>query len=114
MRNVGGHVSPALTDILALDSFVRIDEIMIVHHTDCGTTHFKDNKIRDVLKARVAEDHYQALDKMAFGAIDDLKGSVVDDINILRGSPFIRPELAEKTYGFVYDLKSGELEAVKT
>jgi hypothetical protein len=33
MRNVGGHVLPALTDIVTLDSFVRIDEIMIVHHT---------------------------------------------------------------------------------
>ncbi|KAM3078612.1 hypothetical protein ACMFMG_006482 [Clarireedia jacksonii] len=113
MRNAGGHASPALTDIVALDAFIRIDEIMIVHHTDCGTIHFKDNTIRDVLKARLSEDHHQGLDKMTFGAINDLKESVVDDINILRSSPFIRPELAEKTYGFVYDIKNGKLEAVK-
>lgn len=33
MRNVGGHVAPNLNDIVALDSFLGIKEIMIVHHT---------------------------------------------------------------------------------
>ncbi|KAI9648792.1 hypothetical protein NHQ30_003432 [Ciborinia camelliae] len=58
-------------------------------------------------------EHYHEIDTMTFGAIDDLKQSVIDDIAILRGNPYIRRELADKTSGFIYDLKSGKLEAVK-
>lgn len=33
MRNVCGHIKPSLNNILALDSFVGLKEIMIIHHT---------------------------------------------------------------------------------
>jgi hypothetical protein len=33
MRNVCGHVKPALNDILVVDSLFSLKEIMIVHHT---------------------------------------------------------------------------------
>ncbi|KAF7856939.1 hypothetical protein EAF04_009699 [Stromatinia cepivora] len=112
IRNVGGHIEPALKDIIALDAFIRIDEIMIIHHTDCGTTHFTNEGSRDSLKARMPTKHHHKIDNMTFGAVDDLKQSVIDDIAILREHPYIRQELAEKTFGFIYDLKSGRLEAV--
>lgn len=32
-RNVCGHVTPALIDIMALDSIVSLTDIIIVHHT---------------------------------------------------------------------------------
>jgi len=112
-RNAGGHVEPALKDIIALDAFLRIDEIMVIHHTDCGTTHFKNKGIRDSLKARMPTKNHHEIDNMAFGAVDDLKQSVIDDIVTLRENPYIRKELAEKTSGFVFDIKSGKLEAVK-
>jgi carbonic anhydrase len=41
-----------------------------------------------------------------------LKQSVLDDLKILHESPYIRKELAEKSTGYVYDLKTGELELV--
>lgn len=47
MRNVGGHVQALLPDIAALDAVVGLQEIMIVHHTDCGTTYYSDETIRD-------------------------------------------------------------------
>jgi carbonic anhydrase len=32
-RNVGGHVTHSLTDILALDGFLGIKSILVIHHT---------------------------------------------------------------------------------
>jgi carbonic anhydrase len=33
IRNVCGHVTPALNDIVALDRLVTIDNLLIIHHT---------------------------------------------------------------------------------
>lgn len=41
-----------------------------MHHTDCGTTHFKDAAVRAGLKDRLP-DHPE-VDGMSFGAIDEL------------------------------------------
>jgi len=38
---------------------------------------------------------------------------VLDDLAILHKSPYIRKELAEKSTGYVFDLKTGELEVVQ-
>ncbi|RAL68027.1 hypothetical protein DID88_008750 [Monilinia fructigena] len=112
IRNAGGHVAPALKDIIALDAFLRFDEIMIIHHTDCGTTHFTNEGIRNSLKARIPTKHRE-IENMTFGAINDLKQSVIDDIAILRENPYIRQELAEKTSGFIYDLKKWKIGSRK-
>jgi carbonic anhydrase len=68
-RNVGGHVTHCIPDILALDGFLRIDDILIVHHTDCGTTHFKNIAIRAGLKERLPEQS-EEIDGMDFGSIE--------------------------------------------
>lgn len=59
-----------INDILALDGFVKINDIVIVHHTDCGTTHFKDPLIREGLKARLLEKS-EEIEGMNFGAVDE-------------------------------------------
>jgi len=69
-RNAGGHVRPVINDILALDSFLGITDILVIHHTDCGTTHFKDAVIREELKARLPEKKSE-IDGMVFGGIDE-------------------------------------------
>lgn len=112
-RNVGGHITPqVITDILALDGFMGITGILVVHHTDCGTTHFKDAAIREGLKARVPSRAAE-IEGMGFGAIEDLPQSVRDDIAKLRSSPLVREELKGEVYGFVYDIKTGALGAVE-
>jgi carbonic anhydrase len=63
-------VTNSINDILALDGFVKVNDILIVHHTDCGTTHFKDPVIREGLKARLP-DKAQEIERMAFGAIQE-------------------------------------------
>ncbi|TGO49756.1 hypothetical protein BCON_0201g00240 [Botryotinia convoluta] len=81
---------------------------MVIHHTDSETTHFTNGDIRDSLRAK----HHHEINDMTFGAIDNLKQSVIDDIAILRENHYTRKKFAENTFGFKYDLKNSKLETV--
>lgn len=52
-RNVCGHAAQEMSPLLALDSVVNFNEIMIVHHTDCGANMFTEDGFRWTLKQRV-------------------------------------------------------------
>ncbi|KAE8442446.1 hypothetical protein EG329_003347 [Mollisiaceae sp. DMI_Dod_QoI] len=110
-HNVNGHVAAIIDDILALDSFIGITDIMVVHHTDCGATHFTDDMIRTSLKNRLP--NHEEIDKMAFGAVSDLEQSIRDDLAILKASPLMRKELLDRSVGFIYDIKTGKLNPVE-
>jgi carbonic anhydrase len=43
-------------------------DIIVVHHTDCGTTKFRDEQIRASLKERIP-DQGKEIDAMIFGEI---------------------------------------------
>jgi hypothetical protein len=76
-----------LNDIIALDGFIGIKDLLVIHHTgistsalssctftdyslaDCGTLSFKDENIRKGLKARLPER--DDIDGMSFGAIKE-------------------------------------------
>jgi len=53
IRNVCGHVTPALNDIVALDRLVTIDNLLIIHHT--GTWNNASNLITttDILPMKI-------------------------------------------------------------
>jgi carbonic anhydrase len=67
---VGGHTAPVINDILALDGFFGLTDILVVHHTDCGTTHFKDASIREGLFKRLPERRGE-IEGMVFGGIEE-------------------------------------------
>jgi len=109
-RNVCGHVAPALLDIVSLDSLLKFEEILIIHHTDCGSLMIKDENIRDYIKQELPE--VKDVDSLKFGGIVDVAQSVKDDLAILRASPLIRTELHKNSYGAVLDIKTGEFTPV--
>ena len=41
-----------------------------------------------------------------------VEGSVKDDVAAVKGSTLVRKELADHTFGFVFDVKSGRLSKV--
>jgi len=82
--------------------------------TDCGATYFTDEKIRTELKRR--DPTNVDVDLLSFGEID-LTGSsheqsLRNDLEFLKTSRYIRKELAERTKGFLYDIKTGEVHEV--
>ncbi|KAF5650758.1 carbonate dehydratase [Fusarium tjaetaba] len=112
-RNAGGNIRFAVRDILLLDTRFVIDELVIVHHTDCGSTMFTNEWMRDTIKARVGESHGEEIDKIDWGANTDMADSVRGDLEWLRKNEVIRDELKSTTRGFLFDIKTGEAKEIK-
>jgi carbonic anhydrase len=132
IRVIAGHPQNAMNDILALDAFIKFSDIIVVHHTDCGSTYFTEDLIRTDLKSRCPHD--KSIDSTTFGAVstrfvaprppDDIDSSadssvmcsieqnLVDDLKLLKSHPLMRKELAERSHGFMYDITTGKLEEV--
>lgn len=70
-RNAGGNIRHALRDILMLDRAFDLNEIAIIHHTDCGTLTSTDEQIRDHIKARVGEEHWTEVDAIEWGSMTE-------------------------------------------
>lgn len=68
IRNAGSNVEEALRSIIPIDDVVKLDEIMVIDHTDCGATFYRDNKLREMLKKR-APSKAEQVDKMTFGEV---------------------------------------------
>ena len=68
VRNAGGNIRFAIRDILLLDTKFVIDEIAIVHHTDCGSLQFTNDSLRADVKASVSSSHWEEVDKIDWGA----------------------------------------------
>ena len=120
-RNVAGHPQTAFKDILTLDQFLKFKEVMVVHHTDCGSTYFDDGAVeRDLRDRGVGEKEVAMVRGMGvvegFGTRDDKRvsvgESVVEDVRWLKGQEVVRRELRDGVRGFVFDTKTGGLEEV--
>ncbi|KAH8658336.1 carbonic anhydrase [Xylariales sp. PMI_506] len=110
LRNACGHIPLALNDILALDHLIKLSNVIIIHHTDCGASHFKTVNIRKELKERLPNN--TDIDSMTFGDFEDLEQSVLEDVKFLKNSPLVRKELTENVHGFTWDLKTGLLKSL--
>jgi carbonic anhydrase len=67
IRVIAGHPQNAMNDILALDAFLKLSDIIVVHHTDCGSTYFTEDSIRTEIKSRCPHD--KSIDTITFGAV---------------------------------------------
>ncbi|SCO47884.1 uncharacterized protein FFMR_08875 [Fusarium fujikuroi] len=112
-RNAGGNIRFAVRDILLLDTRFVIDELVIVHHTDCGSTMFTNEWMRDTIKVRVGESHWKEIDQIDWGANTDMADSVRGDLKWLRKNEVIRNELKSTARGFLFDIKTGKAEEIK-
>ncbi|KAK3350235.1 carbonic anhydrase [Lasiosphaeria hispida] len=109
-RNAGGNIRHALRDLLLLDEIFSLNELAIVHHTDCGTLVFTEEKMRAGIKARLDKAHWPDVDNIVFGANTDMEESVRSDVEWVHANPLIRKELKQGCQGFMFDLVSGKVE----
>ncbi|KAH0495081.1 hypothetical protein TgHK011_008652 [Trichoderma gracile] len=110
IRNAGGRASEALRSIICVDQMLGVGGVIVIHHTDCGLTHLRNEYLHKALTEK-APGNADEIAKMEFGEILDLEASVVEDMKILKDSPYLRKDL--KVYGYVYDIKTGKLQEVK-
>jgi carbonic anhydrase len=66
-RVIAGHPHNVINDILALDAFIKFSDIIVVHHTDCGSTYFTEELVRNDLKSRCPHD--ESIDSTTYGAV---------------------------------------------
>jgi carbonic anhydrase len=107
IRNAGGVATDdAIRSLVISQRLLGTNEIILIHHTDCGMLTFKDDDVKGQIEAEVGIRPAFALE--AFG---DLEGDVKQSIARIEASPFIPNKTSVR--GFVYDVRSGKLDEVR-
>jgi carbonic anhydrase len=106
IRNAGGVITDDEIRSLAISQrLLGTEEIMLIHHTDCGMLTFSDDDFRRQLK-----DDTGVEPEWAAEAFSDPDEDVRQSVGRIKASPFIPHK--DQIRGFVYDVKSGSLREV--
>jgi carbonic anhydrase len=106
IRNAGGVVDEdAIRSLAISQNLLGTEEIVLVHHTDCGMLTFTDEELAAKLEDETGER--PEWDAHAFGDID---ADVREGIDAIRSSPFV-PRTGS-VRGFVYEVETGALREV--
>jgi carbonic anhydrase len=81
------------------------EEIMLIHHTDCGMLTFSDDEFR-----RQLQEETGIKPEWAAEAFDDLGEDLRQSIERIEASPFIPKK--DSVRGFVYDVETGGLDEI--
>jgi carbonic anhydrase len=106
IRNAGGVITDDEIRSLAISQrLLGTEEIMLIHHTDCGMLTFNDDDFR-----RQVQSDTGIKPEWPAEAFDDLEGDVRQSIARIKASPFIPNK--ENVRGFVYEVETGRLREV--
>ena len=106
IRNAGGVVTDDEIRSLAISQrLLGTEEIILIHHTDCGMLTFTDDQFK-----RQIQDDVGIKPEWAVEAFPDLDEDVRQSIARIKASPFIPKK--DSVRGFVYDVTSGKLREV--
>jgi carbonic anhydrase len=106
IRNAGGVVTDDTIRSLAISQrLLGTEEIVLIHHTDCGMLTFTDDEFKSAIEADTGIRPAWAAE-----AFSDLDGDVRQSIARIEASPFIPHKDAIR--GFVYEVESGRLREV--
>lgn len=106
IRNAGGVITDDEIRSLAISQhLLGTEEIMLIHHTDCGMLTFSDQDFANKLEAEVGQR--PAWEARSFS---DLDQDVRDSIQRIKDSPFVPRK--DSVRGFVYEVETGKLREV--
>jgi carbonic anhydrase len=106
IRNAGGVITDDEIRSLAISQhLLGTEEIILIHHTDCGMLTFTDDQFKQQLQDATGEK--PAWESEAFS---DLEGDVRQSIERVTSSPFIPRK--DSVRGFVYEVETGRLREV--
>lgn len=98
IRNAGGRVTNDVLRSLTLSTHVLgTDTVVLMQHTNCGLTGVSD----DGLRQRTGVD-------LDFKAIDDHQTALEEDVEAIASKEYLAS--IETIAGFVYDVRTGEVE----
>jgi carbonic anhydrase len=106
LRNAGGVVTDdAIRSLSLSQNLLGTDEIILLHHTECGMLTVTDAEYADRMEAETGQRP-----NWSARAFSDLEQDVRDSIARLRESPFIPKKHSIR--GFIFDVKTGELTEI--
>ena len=106
IRNAGGAITDDAIRSLAISQrLLGTEEIMLLHHTDCGLATFSDDEFR-----RRIEDETGIRPPWAAETFTDVEDDVRQSMARIEASPFI-PEKGSMR-GFVYEVETGRVREV--
>ena len=106
IRNAGGVITDDEIRSLAISQrLLGTEEIILIHHTDCGMLTFTDDDFR-----RQVQDETGIKPEWAAEAFSDLDTDVRQSIARIKASPFVPKTDAIR--GFVFDVANGKLREV--
>jgi carbonic anhydrase len=106
IRNAGGVVSEdAIRSLAISQNLLGTEEIVLIHHTDCGMLTFTDEELADRLESETGERP-----RWSAQAFADLEDDIRDGIEKIKASPFV--PRTDNVKGFVYEVETGALREV--
>jgi len=106
IRNAGGVATDdAIRSLVISQRLLGTQEIILIHHTDCGMLTFKDDDVKGKIESEVGIRPAFALEAFA-----SPEGDVLQSIARIKASPFIPNKSSVR--GFVYDVKTGRLNEI--
>jgi carbonic anhydrase len=106
LRNAGGLIGQDEVRSLATSQILLgTEEIVVIHHTDCGHYAFSDDELRRRVQDEVG--HRPDWPSQSFPDVDE---GVRQSLERIRESPFIPRK--ESVRGFVYEVDTGRLREV--
>ena len=106
LRNAGGVITDDVIRSLAISQRrLGTEEIVLIHHTDCGLELITDDGFRAELQATTG-----MAPSFAIESFTDVEADVRQSMARLRHSPFLLHR--DRVRGFVYDVDTGVLGEV--
>jgi carbonic anhydrase len=106
IRNAGGVVTDDEIRSLAISQrLLGTEEIVLIHHTDCGMLTFTDDDFR-----RQIQEDTGIKPEWAVETFSDLDEDVRQSIARIKASPFVPKK--DSVRGFVYEVETGDLREV--
>ncbi|ASO19335.1 carbonic anhydrase [Actinoalloteichus hoggarensis] len=105
IRNAGGVITDDMIRSLVISQrMLGTEEIILIHHTDCGMLTFSDDELKSEILAETG-----IKPEWAAEAFDDLDGDVRQSLKRIQTNPFIQHK---NVRGFVFDVETGALREV--
>jgi carbonic anhydrase len=125
IRNAGGRASDdAIRSLVISHKLLGTNEWFVIHHTNCGMETFTNEIMSDLLSKSLETATVDATGWHDVGkgpgsvagayinwlTISDLAKSVTDDVKRIRTFPLVPGNIP--IYGYIYDVKNGQLVEV--
>ena len=125
-RNAGGRVTEdAIRSLVVSHKLLGTQEWFVIHHTDCGMEYFDGHQIAKLLEGNLStselrDDGWHNVPDGESGSvsgyyiswqtINNVEGSVVQDVRRLREHPLVSPKVT--IYGYLYDIDANGLSLI--